>query len=125
VNGEAIYGTRPWKTYGEGPSTTEQQETNRSGGVRDVRSKPNTPEDIRFTTRGKTLYAIVLAWPADRKVVIKSLASNSPQRAGKISSVKLVGSNARLKWSRDDNGLGVQLPEKKPCEIAFALKIEP
>ena len=57
VNGEAIYGTRPWKIYGEGPTKVV------GGSFKDTASKPFTGEDIRFTTKGNTLYAIALAWP--------------------------------------------------------------
>jgi alpha-L-fucosidase len=123
VNGEAIYKTRPWKIYGEGPSTTAS-ERGQFDGQRDTSSKPFTAEDIRFTQskNRKTLYAIVLAFPADGKVTIKSLASNSPNWPGKIGSVRMLGGK-KLKFTRDANGLTVTLPEKKPCEIAFALKI--
>jgi len=125
VNGDAIYATRPWKIYGEGPSISIM-ETNRFGGVRDVGSKPFTAEDIRFTQskNGKTLYAIVLEIPKDGKVSVKSLASNSPNWLGKIGSVRLAGSWwGRLKFTRDENGLHVVLPEKFAGKTAFALKI--
>ena len=94
---------------------------------RDVQKKPFTAEDIRFTQSkdGKTLYAIVLALPADGKVTIKSLASNSPNWPGKIGSVRLLGNSGKLKFTRDENGLHVTLPEKQPGQIAFALKIQP
>jgi alpha-L-fucosidase len=124
VNGEAIYKTRPWKTYGEGPSTTAA-EKGQFDGQKDTHSKPFTAEDIRFTQSkdGKTLYAMVHAWPAGGKVVIKSLAENSPHAPGKIGSVKLLG-GSKLKSTRDAHGLTVTLPEKKPCEIAYTLKIK-
>ena len=124
VNGEAIYKTRPWKTYGEGPSTATA-EKGQFDGQKDTHSKPFTVEDIRFTQSkdGKTLYALVLAWPTDGKVTIKSLADDSSKWPGKISSVRLLG-GGKLKFTRDSNGLTATLPEKKPCDIAFALKIK-
>ena len=78
VNGEAIYATRPWKIYGEGPSTVTA-EKGQFDGQRDVSNKPFTAEDIRFTQSkdGKTLYAIVLEIPTDGKVTIKSLGISS------------------------------------------------
>jgi alpha-L-fucosidase len=112
VNGEAIYATRPWNIYGEGPSTTaiENAPFDKSG-MKDVSNKPFTAEDIRFTQSkdGQTLYAIVLEIPKDGKVTIKSLASNSTYWPGKIGSVKLVGSSwwSKLKFTRDENGLHV------------------
>ena len=124
VNGEAIYATRPWKIYGEGPSTVVA-ENGQFGGQRDVSNKPFTPEDIRFTQSkdGKTLYAIVLVIPKDGKVTVKSLASNSANWPEKIGSVRLVGSG-KLKFTRDETGLHVSLPEKFAGKIAFALKIQ-
>jgi alpha-L-fucosidase len=125
VNGPAIYATRPWKIYGEGPST-EAPEKGRFGGQTDVQKKPFTAEDIRFTQSkdGRTLYAIVLAFPADGKVAIKSLASNSANWPGGIGSVRMLGISGKLKFTRDENGLHVTLPEKQPGKIAFALKIQ-
>jgi alpha-L-fucosidase len=125
VNGDAIYVTRPWKIYGEGPSTGIV-ETNRFGGVKDVGTRPFTAEDIRFTQSkdGKTLYAIVLALPADGQVTIKSLASNSAQWPDAIGRVKLLGVSGKLKFTRDEAGLHVTLPAKIPCDISLALAIK-
>jgi alpha-L-fucosidase len=125
VNGEAIYATRPWKTYGEGPSTTVA-EKGRFGGQTDVQKKPFTAEDIRFTQSkdGKTLYAIVLAVPADGEVTIKSLAGNSPDWSGGIGSVRQLGHWGKLKFTRDDEGLHIILPKKQASNIALALKIQ-
>jgi alpha-L-fucosidase len=125
VNGDAIYATRPWKIYGEGPSTVVA-EKGQFDGQTDVSKKPFTVEDIRFTQSkdGKTLYAIVLEIPKDGKVSIKSLAANSPNWPGKIGSVRLVGGD-KLKFTRDETGLHVLLPEKFAGKIAFALKVRP
>lgn len=123
VNGEAIYGTRPWKIYGEGPSTIEAGETNRFGGVKDVGSKPYSAADIRFTTKGAKLYAIILAWPTDGQVNIQSLAESSPACPGGISGVKLLGSDEKINWMRDKSALHITLPKQKPCDIAYALEI--
>ena len=100
-------------------------EKGRFGGQTDVQKKPFTAEDIRFTQSkdGKTLYAIVLSPPTNGQVTVKSLASNSPQWAGKVDSVRLVG-GGKLKFTRDENGLHVTLPGKLPSQIAFALKIQ-
>src|ERR1035437_1253177 len=125
VNGNAIYATRPWKIYGEGPSTVVADK-GRFGGQTDVQNKPFTAEDIRFTQSkdSQTLYAIVLAFPADPKVTIKSLASNSQSWPGKINNVRMLGVSGKLKFTRDENGLHLTLPDQKPCDIAFALKIK-
>ncbi len=126
VNGEAIYGTRPWKIYGEGPSTTEAAEKGSFDGVKDVRSKPYTAEDIRFiqSKDGKTLFAIGLAFPADGQVTIESLAKKSAFWNGAISSVQMLGVGGELHFTRDNKGLHVTLPAQKPCVTAYAFKIK-
>jgi alpha-L-fucosidase len=124
INGEAIYATRPWKIFGEGPSTVVA-EKGQFGGQRDVSNKPFTAEDIRFTQskNGKALYAIILEIPADGKVTVKSLVANSENWPGKVSSVRLVG-GGKLKFTRDETGLHVTLPEKFDGKTAFSLKIK-
>jgi alpha-L-fucosidase len=124
INGEAIYATRPWKIFGEGPSTVVA-EKGQFGGQRDVSNKPFTAEDIRFTQskNGKALYAIILEIPADGKVTVKSLVANYENWPGKVSSVRLVG-GGKLKFTRDETGLHVTLPEKFDGKTAFALKIK-
>jgi alpha-L-fucosidase len=111
VNGEAIYGTRPWKIYGEGPTQVV------GGSFKDTASKPFTGEDIRFTTKGDALYAIALAWPETGRLVIKSIADRP------VKTVRLLGSKSELKWSRTADGLTVELPAQKPCDYAFAFEI--
>ncbi|HWC59264.1 MAG TPA: alpha-L-fucosidase [Verrucomicrobiae bacterium] len=124
VNGEAIYATRPWKIYGEGPST-ESAEKGRFDGQADVSKKPFTSEDIRFTQSkdGKTVYVIVLALPKDGNITVKSLGAGSEKWPGNISSVRLLG-GGKLKFVRDAGGLHVSLSEKFEGQIAFALKID-
>jgi len=114
VNGEAIYGTRPWKVFGEGPTKVV------GGSFKDAAGGPFTAADIRFTTRGDTLYAIALGWPQDSWLKIRSLSGLDG-----IKTVELLGSRHRLKWERAHDGLRVQLPADKPCDHAFALKIAP
>lgn len=117
INSEAIYSTRPWKIFGEGPT---------KGSNKPYGPLPNyVPGDIRFTTKGDALYAIALAWPTDGKLVIKSLASDSAYYKGEIARVGLLGSESNLVWSRSVDGLTIHLPEKPPCEFAYVFKIHP
>jgi alpha-L-fucosidase len=122
-NGEGIFATRPWKVYGEGPSVTAAAPQGQFGGARDVR--PYTAEDIRFTSKGDSLYAFVMAWPADGKVTIKTLAQGSEHYPKDVARVELPGSSAPLAFSRDTAGLVVTLPATKPNDYAYALKITP
>jgi alpha-L-fucosidase len=118
LNGEAIYSTRPWKIPGEGPT--------QSTGAAPYGPIPRfAPGDIRFTTKGDALYAIALAWPADGKLTIKSLASGSPHYRGEIARIGLLGSESNLVWSRNTDGVAINLPEKPPCDYAYVFKINP
>jgi alpha-L-fucosidase len=117
ANGEAIYGTRPWKVYGEGPTEVL------TGGFTDAKSKPFTAEDIRFTQKGNALYAITLDWPA-KPVVIKSLGSNAHVTDQKIGSIRLIGSDEKLKWTQGAGSLTIEPPSKKTGEFAFVFKID-
>jgi len=119
VNGEAIYGTRPWKVFGEGPTKVVE------GSFSDTKRKAFTGQDIRFTARGRTLYAIALAWPEGGKLTVTSLAAGSQHMPQEIKSVELLGHAGLLKWSRDAKGLVVELPKQRPCEHAFVFKITP
>ena len=117
VNSEAIYYSRPWKIYGEGPSGSAGVSLYNGSLPRFVSG------DIRFTTRGDTLYAIALSWPEGGRLTIKSLASDSAHCRGEIARVGLLGSDLDLTWSRNAEGLTVNLPAIPPCEYAYALKI--
>jgi len=119
VNGEAIYGTRPWKISGEGPTKVV------SGSFNDTATKPYTSRDIRFTTRDGVLYAIALAWPQDGKIRIESLARGSKVMETEIGGVQLLGSSDKLKWTRDNDGLEIELPAARTGEFAWAFKITP
>jgi alpha-L-fucosidase len=88
-------------------------------------ARPYTAEDIRFTTKGRTLYAFALAWPAAGKVTIKTLAKGSAGYPGEVAKVELLGSKGALPFVRDTTGLVVNLPAQKPHDYAYALKITP
>jgi len=119
VNGEGIYGTRPWKVSGEGPTQVV------GGSFKDTASRPFTGEDIRFTSKGDTLYAIALAWPESGKLLVKSLSADSPLTKRPIKEVQLLGTKIRLKWTRSATGLSIDLPKEKPGDYAFVFKIAP
>jgi len=119
VNGEAIYGTRPWKIFGEGPTQVV------AGSFKDTARGAFTSEDFRFTAKGDTLYAIALARPESGRLLIKSLAEGSPYTQRQIQSVQLLGSNTALKWTRTPEGLAIELPASPPGDNAVAFKISP
>jgi alpha-L-fucosidase len=119
-NGEAIYGTRPFTIFGEGaPEATGTKNFNEN------RAKPYTAEDIRFTTKGSTLYAIALAWPADGKVRIRTLAAGSSHYPREVGRIEMPGASGPLPFTRDAQGLVVDCGSQKPNNISCVLKIEP
>jgi len=119
LNGEAIYSTRPWKIYGEGPTNGAGSSLYQGSGPRFFAG------DVRFTAKEDTLYAIALGWPEDRKLVIKSLGSDSSYCRGEITRIGLIGSDSNLVWSRNADGVTINLPEKPPCDYAYVFKINP
>ena len=117
INGDAIYGTRPWKTYGEGPTQVE------AGSFHDTDVHPYTADDFRFTTKGNSLYAIELGWPSGSSTIIHSLGT-SDLATQKIESVSLLGSAAKLTYQQQSDGLHIDVPaQKPPGEAAYAYRV--
>jgi alpha-L-fucosidase len=115
VNGDAIYGTRCWKKAGEG------NEAGTAGSFSDNESTPYTAEDMRFTAKGNDFYAIVLNWDT-KGVLIKSLTPEAIADA-KITAVKLLGSDAPIRYEQTPAGLKLFFPEAKPCDYAYSFRI--
>ncbi|MGQ9699375.1 MAG: alpha-L-fucosidase [Armatimonadota bacterium] len=116
VNGEAVYGTRPWIVYGEGPTQTV------GGSFGESKNKPFTGQDIRFTAKGDVLYAICLDWPGDQ-ITVQSLSTNLRLYPDEVREVRMLGCDDPLQWSRDEAGLKVKMPTKRPCDYAYVLRI--
>jgi len=117
INGEAIYETRPWKIYGEGPTKVS------AGHHSEKENKDNVAADVRFTTKDDALYAISLAWPADGVFTIQSLANQNPYEGRKIKSVDFISGSNAVSWKQTNEGLVVKTKGKKPCEAAYVFKI--
>src|SRR5215469_6696153 len=115
-NGEAIYGTRTWKVFGEGPTKVVE------GAFHDTETQAYTAEDFRFTSKGDTLYAIELGWPQNSEAVIHSLgAASSGNRS--VKSVALLGTDAKLSFEQRADGLHVHVPATAPGKYAYAFRI--
>jgi len=121
VNSEGIYATRPWKIFGDGPVATAPP-SGRGARFNEAGRRDLTAEEVRFTTKDNTLYAFVMGWPQEQ-VVIKPLATTSAVAQTRIKNVELLGFKGKVKWTQDEKGLAVELPEQKPCDHAIALKI--
>ena len=121
VNSEGIYATRPWKIFGDGPVAAAPP-SGRGARFNEAGRRDLTAEEVRFTTKGNTLYAFVMGWP-QKQAVIKPLATTSVVAQMKIKNVELLGFKGKVKWTQEEKGLAVELPEQKPCDHAIALKI--
>ena len=117
INGEAIFGTRPWKVFGEGPTRAKP------GKFGEENHSHYTAEDIRFTAKGTTLYALALGWPENGRLAVKSLGSDAGLLPQDPAEASLLGQAGPLKFRREARALVVDLPQNKPCDHAWALKI--
>jgi len=114
VNGDAIYGTRPWKVFGEGPTKALSGHFNESAAY--------TPQDIRFTTKDGALYAITLGVPST-VVRIQSLGRNVGLESRPVKAVTLLGNTQPVSWQQSDAALTIQVPARLPTSIASSFRI--
>ncbi|WP_263380962.1 alpha-L-fucosidase [Granulicella paludicola] len=125
VNGEGVFSTRPWKIFGEGPATKVVVKSNGQEFDPNEGKKPDLgAKDIRFTTKGETLYAFVQGWP-EGELVIESLALEGPQRPMKAVDVRLLGRDEALRFTHDAKGLRVTMPGAKPAtaDVGIGLRV--
>lgn len=116
INGEAIYGTRPWKVFGEGPTKVVE------GAFHDTQTQSYTAEDFRFTRKNDTLYAIELGWPGSGEAVIRSLSANSADDRS-VKSVELLGADLKLTFEQRTDGLHVRVPATAVGKYAYSFRI--
>jgi alpha-L-fucosidase len=116
VNGEAIYGTRPWTTFGEGPTGINE------GSAIPKHSPDFTERDIRFTAKNNNLYIIAMGWPG-ASIRVRSVTAGTRLPGGQIHRISMLGSPDALKWHLDDQGLTIQMPKDKPCDHAFSFRL--
>jgi alpha-L-fucosidase len=112
INGEAIYDTRPWKVFGEGPTDVSE------GSFTDLKRGAFTGQDVRFTTKGDTVYAVTLAWPG-AEALIKALRPGTLP----IAEISMLGASGTLAWSQDEAGLRIKTPAVPPCDHAYTFRI--
>jgi alpha-L-fucosidase len=117
-NGEAIYGTTPWKIYGEGPTQIQ------AGFGHDKDTHSYQASDFRFTQKGQTLYAIEMARPPDGQALICSLGSKTLSPRLLIGRVELLGTGAKLDWHQTEDALEVKLPDSFPGKYAYVFRIQ-
>lgn len=116
--GEAIYKTRPWIVFGEGPTRL-----GKSGAFQ--KQLQYTPRDVRYTTRPNTIYAILMGWPgANKEIVLTAFAKKKPGDNLKIKKVSCLKSDTLIQWKWEKDGLHVFTPSKNQNSIATVFKIE-
>ncbi len=121
VNAEAIIGTRPWRTFGEGPAQKEAPELH-AQGFNEGKGKPFTQEDIRFTKKGKDVYAIVMGWPSERKITVTSFANK--QNSSKVNKVVMLGHKGKISFTQHEAGLDITIPATAQInDIAIVFKV--
>jgi alpha-L-fucosidase len=115
TNGEAIYGTSPWKVLGEGPRFEK-------AAAKAETKTTRSPVDVRFTAKGNSLYAICLAWP-EKDVVIRALSKLEAAKRTTVA-VRMLGSKEAITWRQTDDGLVLSVPREQPCRYAFVYRID-
>ena len=122
VYGESVYGTRPWYTFGEGP--TKEPEGHFRNHQEFLKIKYSW-KDVRYTTRGDMIYATLLGWPGPgEELRLTSFAEDSLSDPLEIASVSLMGSSAEVEWEHGAEGLTLTTPEEAPDQMAVVFKIE-
>lgn len=125
VNGSAVYGSRAWKTLGEGELVNGKLKKLPGGGLGKHHANFRfTPQDIRFTQgKDNALYAFLMQVPeVGEKIVIKSMG----KRAGylnKVKKVNLLGYEGRLQWKQTSDGLEIIAPSTLPCKTSLVFRI--
>ena len=122
LNSKSIYGTRPWKIFGEGPQQ-ESAGALTAQGFNEGKGKPYTSEDIRFVQKDKILFATVMAWPESGTAIIKSLGKSNPYHTETIRQIRLVSTGEKLKFKQNSDALEVYFPNQKP-EASYANALE-
>ncbi len=113
VNGDAIYGTRPWKLYGEGPTRSA------SGAFAD-QTIPFNAKDIRFTTKGDTLFVITLGLPTE-STLVKSLGIK--MNHGLVADISMMGSMDKVSWTQKNDALSIKPAAHYPSDFAVVYKV--
>ena len=119
INKESIIGTRPWKTFGEGPLAEAANPLNAQGFNEGLNY---TSEDVRYNAKGGIVYATIMQWPSAKQFTFKAFSITSTAYSGQVKSVKLLG-YGDLDFQFDDNGLTVEIPTTHPNEIAPVFEI--
>ena len=114
INGEAIYNSRPFTVFGEGPTVAPKDSTAKN---RDIQTY--TAQDIRYTTsqNGKELYAAVMAWPSTGSLTLHTLFTSNPYLPTPVCSATLLGTPLKIPTTQSPDGLHLTLPAVPPPSL--------
>ena len=123
INSESVYGTRTWKTFGEGPLADAVNPISAQGFNEGANY---SSKDVRYVTKDNVIYATIMAWPAAGRFSFSAFSIASQYYSGKVKSVRLLGSDSPIKFSQGVEGLTVTIPSAHPNDIApvFAIEVE-
>lgn len=121
VNGEAVYGAKPFRRYGEGPTKIVE------GQFSDGAEKAFTSRDFRFTMAGGALYAVALRCSEDGTYLIRTLAQGDASRGlsfnGIIDGVSVLGWAEPPRWRVDGQGLHIRTDFRSDFPVVFRIAL--
>lgn len=119
VNSEAIYETRPWKVYGEGPNSVK------SGAFQGNSIKKLGAKDIRFTRNkaNTVVYALVLGVPQEA-IVVQTLGTSAATQPGIVARVEVLGTGEAVNWKQNADGLRVELPKQYQPKVDYTVTLK-
>ncbi len=120
--GEAIYDTRPWYTFGEGPTKEPEGHFRNHQEFLEIKY---SWKDVRYTTASKTIYATLLGWPgAGKNIELTAFAVDSLPESLEVSSVELMGCDKNIQWNQSDTGFSLLISDEVPEDMAVVFEIE-
>lgn len=137
INGEAVYASKPWKIYGDNLNSSlkraenlanvdvealKKQAESEQFNQRTVKSLPFGNDEVRFTTKGDLLYVFVLN-PAEGEIKLPSLGKNSPYFGSRIQQIRMLGSNAKIKYKQNNDALVLKVPANRPSKYAAVFMV--
>ena len=120
INSESIYGTRMWKTFGEGPLAEAANPMNAQGFNE---GQAYSAQDVRYVQRNDTVYATIMAWPEARQFDFKAFSIIESSYSGDVEKVELLGYNKPITFEQSIQGLSIIVPDSKPNAIAPVFRI--
>ena len=122
INSKAIYGSRPWTVYGDNLNSclrnVERHIVNADAG-----QVLEEADEVRFTVCGSKLYVIVLN-PESGTIRVPVLGFGSSEHPGKISSVRMLGSQQNISFSQSEDNLSMDIPDERPTSYAVVFEVD-